>query len=104
MGDLLEARGAGTGWARGHHGRFVAAGLIDTGAEAYFEIRTGGSAGARIDAANLLQVGEGLIAAGTLTAADRDRVLTLLEPPAFTYASPAMFAAWGRRPYGGFIP
>ncbi len=98
MGDLLEARGAGTGWARGHHGRFVAAGLIDTGAEAFFDVRLGGSAGARVDAANLEQAGEGLIAAGVLAAADRDRVLRLLETPGFSYSSPAMFSTWGRRP------
>jgi SAM-dependent methyltransferase len=98
LGELLEARGAGPGWARGLHGRVAGAGLVDIVAEGNLEIRMGGSPGAQVDAANLEQTGPALIAAGTLETMDFDRMLTLLADPGFTYASPVMFVVRGRRP------
>jgi SAM-dependent methyltransferase len=98
LGELLAERGAGTGWARGLHGHLTAAGLTEVRVEGSLEIRTGASAGARVDTANLTQVGAGLVDAGRLAAADLARVLTLLRDPAFAYASPMLFTAWGRRP------
>lgn len=99
LGELLETRGAGHGWARGLHGRVTAAGLVDVAAEGYFEIRTGGSPGADIDAANLEQAGPALVAAGRIQAADVDRTLALLKDSSFVYASPTMFVVQGRRPH-----
>jgi len=61
LGDLLEKRGAGAGWARGLHGSFLDAGLVEIGADGCFEIRRGGSPGAKVDAANLAQTGEVLV-------------------------------------------
>ena len=97
LGAVLEERGAGPGWARTLHGRFAAVGLIDVTVEGYLEIRTGGSFGARVDAANLDQAGPALVAAGQLDPSDLDRVRVLLSDPGFAYASPMMFVVRGRR-------
>ncbi len=98
LGEMLETRGAGHGWARGLHGRVAASGLVDIVAEGHLEIRTGGSPGARVDSANLEQTGPALVAAGKLDAAEVDRGLTLLGDPRFAYASPMMFTIRVRRP------
>jgi SAM-dependent methyltransferase len=98
LGGLLETRGAGPGWARALHERVVALGLVDVTTEGQFEFRSGGSPGARVDGANLAQAGPALVAAGSVTTAELDRVLALLGDPGFTYASPAMFTVRARRP------
>ena len=97
VGTLLETRGAGPGWARGLHARFTAANLVDVSVEGHLEIRNGGSPGASIDVANLEQAGPALVAAGQIETADIERILAHLTDPAFTYSSPMMFCAVGRR-------
>jgi SAM-dependent methyltransferase len=98
LGGMLEARGAGRGWARGLYGRFVALGLEEAGMEGHLHVRPGGSAGALLDRANFEQAREAAIGTGLATAAERDGMLTLLEDPASAISSPTMFTAWGRRP------
>jgi len=98
LGEMLEARGAGHGWARGLHRRVADTGLVDIVVEGHLEIRTGGSPGARVDSANLEQTGPTLVAAGQLDAADFNRGLALLGDPGFAYASPMMFTVRARRP------
>lgn len=97
LGTLLAARGAGYGWGRSLHRRLVGLGLADVGMEGHLAVRPGGSAGARLDAANFAQVGEAATGAGLLTAEELDRMLALLDDPAQTFSSPTMFTAWGRR-------
>jgi SAM-dependent methyltransferase len=98
LGKLLVARGAGEGWGRSLHRRFIELGLADVGMEGHLAIRQGGSPGARLDRANFVQVREAAIAAGLSTAEELDRMLTLLDDPAVAFSSPTMFTAWGRRP------
>lgn len=97
IGEMVEARGAGSGWARGLYQRFVGAGLEDVGAEGRIDFRAGGSVGARLDAANLSQVQEVAGGGGLLAAEDVDRALALFENPECAFASPTMFTVWGRR-------
>jgi SAM-dependent methyltransferase len=98
LGELLVARGAGRDWGRSLYQCFVALGLAEVGMEGHLAVRPGGSAGARLDAANFAQVREAAIGAGLITAEDLDRMLALLDDPACAFASPTMFTAWGRRP------
>lgn len=98
LGELLVARGAGRGWGRSLYQRFLGLGLTEVGMEGHLVARPGGSAGARLDAANFAQVGEAAVAAGLLAAEELDRMLALLGDPECAFASPTMFTAWGRRP------
>lgn len=98
LGQILVARGAGLGWARSLHGRFVAAGLMDVGMEGHLTVRTGGSAGALLDRANFMQTRDAAIQAGLASAEDMDRMIAFLDDPAIACSSPMMFTAWGRRP------
>jgi hypothetical protein len=98
LGKLLVAKGAGRDWGRSLYQRFVASGLVEVGMEGHLVVRPGGSAGARLDAANFAQVREAALAAGLLTPEELDRMLALLDDPACAFASPTMFTAWGRRP------
>jgi SAM-dependent methyltransferase len=98
LGQLLVARGAGPGWGRRLYQRFLDLGLVDVGMEGQFTIRSGGSAGARLDAANFMQIREAATTSGLLTHAELDQILEVLADPAYAWASPTMFTAWGRRP------
>ncbi|MFN8511657.1 MAG: hypothetical protein U0841_03495 [Chloroflexia bacterium] len=60
-------------------------------------IHPGGSAGARLFAANFGQIREEAVAAGLIDAAELDRMLALLDDPDFAISTPVMFTAWGRR-------
>jgi ubiquinone/menaquinone biosynthesis C-methylase UbiE len=98
LGELLVARGAERGWGRSLYQRLVELGLSEVGMEVHLEVRPGGSVGARLDAANFVQVGEAAVATGLITAEELDRMLTLLDDPGCAFASQTMFTAWGRRP------
>lgn len=98
LGKLLVARGAGPGWGRSLYQRFVALGLAEVGTEGHLVIRPGGSAGALLDRANLVQVRDTAVSMGLIAAEDMDQMLALLDNPARAFASPTMFTAWGRRP------
>lgn len=95
---LLITRGAGRNWGRGLYQRFVELGLTEVGMEAHFVVRPGGSAGAYLDRANLVQIREAAVGAGLIEGAEMDRMIALLDDPACALASPTMFTAWGRRP------
>jgi SAM-dependent methyltransferase len=98
LGHLLEARGAGPGWARSLYQRFLDLGLADVGVEAHFTVRQGGSLGARLDRANFVQIREPAVSAGLISAEGMDRMIALLDDPSIAVASPTMFTVWGRRP------
>lgn len=98
LGQLLVARGAGPGWGRGLYQRFLDLELAEVGVEGHLTIRQGGSAGARLDRANFMQIREAAIEAGLIEAEEIDRMIALLDDPAIAWASPTMFSAWGRRP------
>ncbi len=85
-------------WASSLYRRFVAAGLMSVSMEGHIGLRPGGSPGALLDKANLSQVREEAIRAGLVTQPEMERMLALLEDPAFVFASPVMFSARGQRP------
>ena len=69
--------------------------------EGQLALRPGGSAGARLDEANLSQVRDAAVGEGLVTPDDITRVMSLLEDPGFVFASPVMFTAWGQRRQAG---
>jgi ubiquinone/menaquinone biosynthesis C-methylase UbiE len=95
---VMEARGMDLRWGSQLYQRFVAAGLVRVGMEGHIDLRPGGSPGARLDAANFSQVRDEAVRAGLVTLAEMERMLALLDDPAFVYASPVMFSAWGQQP------
>jgi len=98
LGELLVARGAGRDWGRSLYQRFVSLGLEEVGMEGHLTVRSGGSAGARLDAANFTQIREAAVEGGLITPEEFDQMLALLDDPACAFASPTMFTAWGRHP------
>jgi SAM-dependent methyltransferase len=96
--SLMESRGLDMTWGRSLYRRFVAAGLVSVGMEGHIDLRPGGSAGARLDRANLSQVRDEAVREGLVTPDEMAETLSLLEDPAFVFASPVMFTAWGQRP------
>ena len=75
------------------YGHFRAAGLADVAVEGRLMIRPGDPPGARLDQANFIQIRDPLIAAGSLSAAEADQVLRLLEDPRCPISSPMLFTA-----------
>jgi hypothetical protein len=96
--QLRANRGVAPGWGRDLYRTFLGLGLTGVGADGQMAIQPGGSAGARLFQANFAQVRPAVIAAGLLTAAELDRMIALLDDPAFAISAPLMFTAWGRRP------
>lgn len=96
--QLLESHGAPAGWGRSLSRRFHEVGLVEVGMEGSLAVWPGRSARALLDRANLEQVRAEAIARGLLSDADFERVLALLDDPAFDLSSPTLFSAWGRRP------
>jgi ubiquinone/menaquinone biosynthesis C-methylase UbiE len=84
-------------WGRGLFRRLQACGLTDVGMEGYLAVRTGGSPGARLMAANYQQIRSEAVAAGFVTEEEVSRVLALLADPTFAFQSTTIFSAWGRR-------
>ncbi|MFN8517645.1 MAG: methyltransferase domain-containing protein [Chloroflexia bacterium] len=95
--ELRVRRGLAAGWGRGLYRAFRALGLQEAGMEGQVGIHPGGSAGARLFAANFGQIREEAVAAGLIDAAELDRMLALLDDPDFAISTPVMFTAWGRR-------
>jgi len=94
---LMALRGMDMSWGRSLYGRLVASGLVNVEADAHFELRRGGSPGARLDQANLCQVRDQLVDEQLLTSEDLDRLLRLLDDPGFIVAAPIMFSARGQQ-------
>jgi hypothetical protein len=74
------------------------AGLRSTGGEGRLVFATGGSPGAAVVSANLLQIRDEAVGGGLVTAGKLAAALDLLEDPEFTFAMPLLVSAWGRRP------
>ena len=94
---LMESRGMDMGWGSSLYRRFIDAGLTNVGMEGQLALRPGGSAGARLDEANLNQVRDAAVSEALVTPDDITRLMSLLEDPGFVFASPVMFTAWGQR-------
>jgi hypothetical protein len=94
----MEERGFEVEWARGLYARLKASGLTEVGMEGHLAVREGGSPGARLDAANFMQVREEAVAKGLIARAEVDGLLERLALRDFAVFSPLMFTAWGRGP------
>jgi SAM-dependent methyltransferase len=95
--DLLRRSGADLAYGRRLPRLLSEHGLASVGGEGHVTYLTGGSLGASIQRANALQVGDQLVAAGLVTAAEGDAFLTLLDDPGFHYTSTLLVSAWGQR-------
>ncbi|MBG0564193.1 class I SAM-dependent methyltransferase [Actinoplanes aureus] len=93
---LLPANGADPAWGGRAHAALLAAGLGDVRTEIRAESWAGGSAGARLIAVNVAQVGAGLRAAG-LTEAELARLCRLAVDPALVIRGHFTYSTLGRR-------
>jgi SAM-dependent methyltransferase len=96
--ELLDRRGADTTtYPRTLPWRMQRAGLSQTGAEGRLVFAAGGSPGAAVNRANLVQVGDQAVDAGLITTDDLTTFLRVLDDPGFTFTMPLLISAWGRR-------
>ena len=93
---LLAARGIDPRFGRSLPRRLRAAGLVDVGADAYLPVAD--PAVARLEAANVRQVRDALVATGTITVADVDAHLDAVARGDLELTTPPLVSAWGRRP------
>jgi SAM-dependent methyltransferase len=91
------ARGMDVGYGRRLEPALRDAGLVETGAEGRSFIYWGGTPGGEYHRLAWAQL-RGLVVGPALTDAEMDRMLALLQEPAFACQSPLFVAAWGRRP------
>jgi len=96
--QLFEKYRGKTDWGRTLPWRFRNSGLADVGANGTMKFVTGGSAGASVARANLLQVGDELVSEGLATRADVDTYIAATDDPDLLFAMPIFVSAWGRRP------
>ncbi|MEV6304436.1 methyltransferase domain-containing protein [Actinoplanes sp. NPDC051861] len=97
VGRLLPANGADPAWGGKAHAAMLAAGLTGVHTEIRADSWPGGTAGARLIAVNLEQVGAGLRAAG-LTDAELDRLRLLSADPRLVIRGHFTYSTMGRRP------
>lgn len=97
MRQVTERHGLDPVWGRSLYRRFVAHGLVDVGLEGHFAVWSGGSPGARLGQANFEQIRAEAVAAGLVTDTEVERALAILDDPGFTFGSPVMMSAWGRK-------
>ena len=83
MFHLMDARGFDVEWPRSLYGRFKAAGLCDVGMEGHIDVREGGSPGAGLDAANIMQIRNEAVARKLASEVDIELALTSLADPGF---------------------
>jgi SAM-dependent methyltransferase len=96
--ELLQRRGADTSsYPRTLPWRLKRAGLIEVGAEGRLIFVQGGTPGAAIQRANLLQTGGLAVQSGLIAPNDLTTFVRLLDDPKFMFAMPLMVSAWGRR-------
>ena len=86
-----------------HYGRYLPArmqalGLTDIGAEGRIFRVTGGSPYAWVIRAGIEQLRDAILATGCIGEHELEADLARLDDPAFAFASPLMWAVWGRRP------
>ena len=72
--------------------------LSDIGAEGRIFRWTGGSPGAWVIRAGIQQLREAILATGRISEDEVAADLARLDDPAFAFASPLLWAVWGRRP------
>ncbi|MEU4562742.1 methyltransferase [Actinoplanes sp. NPDC023936] len=94
---LLPANGADPAWAGRVHAAMLAAGLTAVHTEIRAESWAGGTAGARLIAVNVAQVGDGLRAAG-FTEPELDRLCRLAGDPGLVIRGHLTYSTVGRRP------
>ncbi len=94
----VEARGWDMGFGNRLPRLLLAAGLAEVGGELRARMWRGGDPAAQIIRQGLLRVRDGLIAAGTITAAETDAVLEVLDDPTMLGALAPLVSAWGRQP------
>ena len=95
---LLHDRGADLAYARRLPDLLRARGLRDVAGEGRIVFGTGGSAAARLAAANYSQVAKEMIGQSLCTSSELRSALELLEDPGFGVATHLLISAWGRRP------
>lgn len=78
-------------------GDLADAGLVDGGCEGRVAMWRGAEAGGRIWQLTIAQLGDPMVEAGLVEAADIDAVQELFGDPRMSSLSPAMTVAWGRR-------
>jgi SAM-dependent methyltransferase len=93
--NLLVQRGVDRSYGRKLPDALRGAGLEDVAADAYFPVAH--PAAAALDAANVQQVREGLVAQGHATAQEIERHLAALAG-GLDICVPPLVSAWGRRP------
>jgi hypothetical protein len=74
------------------------AGLEQVGAAGHLTICHGGSPAVQLWIADIDQLGDGLIQAGQITAAERDTFLRLNHDLSFVGNYPLLITAWGKKP------
>lgn len=72
-------------------------GWTDLGHDGAVFVHRGGEPGARFFQASSRLVADKLLAAGVLTAADRDELLAAYDDATFSFAGMTLFGAWARR-------
>lgn len=92
--EMLARRGANTTtYPRTLPWRMRRAGLSQTGAEGRLVFAAGASAGAAVQRANMMQVGDQAVGAGLITADDLATFLRILDDPGFTFTMPLLISA-----------
>jgi SAM-dependent methyltransferase len=95
--ELLRGNGADTAYPRRLPRLLREVGLACIRAEGHLAYVNGGSDGALIYRANVMQLSDQLIGAGLLSAQEVEDCLGILADPDFTYALPLLISARGRR-------
>ncbi|GGN11885.1 SAM-dependent methyltransferase [Actinoplanes campanulatus] len=96
VNQLLPANGADPAWAGRAHAAMLAAGFGEVTTEIRAGSWAGGTAGARLIAVNVAQVGDGLRAAG-MTEAELERLCRLADDPTLVVRSHFTYSTMGRR-------
>jgi ubiquinone/menaquinone biosynthesis C-methylase UbiE len=96
---LLEQHGADLYYARGLYSMLRTNGLTDVGISAQgIKPSKGGSAGSTLNIANSLQSKKEMIESGMMTEKEFDDAIEMMKDPEWTWISPLMVSAWGRKP------
>jgi ubiquinone/menaquinone biosynthesis C-methylase UbiE len=98
VAQVVEGHGRPRGWGRELYQRLRAEGLVEVGMEGHLAVWSGGGERTPLEQANYEQVRVEALERGLLTEHEITQVLALFEDPTFTYGSPILFSAWGRRP------
>lgn len=95
---VLGSRGGNPQLGRRLHLQMAAAGLVDVESDGTVLTAAGNEWPARLMQANVLQMGDQIMAHSTLTESDLGRYLEAMNDPSTTFFMPTFWAARGRRP------